>query len=126
MTQQAATKGDGDVGTDGADAAKAAAREFKAAGGGLPRAWRRWRTVDLAEEVRRGMAWEAVPHPSSLGLHPKASLSKILEHYADVVRIEPCTSGPARVVAVVSRATALGLAEQEATAGDPDHDVDVA
>ena len=61
------------------------------------------------------MAWRGRAAPLLPWSAPKASLSKILEHYADVVRIEPCTSGPARVVAVVSRATALGLAEQEAT-----------
>ena len=70
-TQQAATKGDGDVGTDGADAAKAAAREFKAklaavchehGGAGVPLTLLRKKFA----EVWRG---EAVPHPSSLGLH---------------------------------------------------------
>ena len=60
-------------------------------------------------EVWRG---EGLPSPEALGLPARASLLKMLAHFDDAVHIVPGTDGaPARLVAVVSRATALGLTE---------------
>ena len=61
-------------------------------------------------EVWRG---ETLPPPESLGLHPRTGLRALLGHYQDTVRVvdgAPTERAPPRVVAVVSRASALGHA----------------
>ena len=55
-----------------------------------------------------------VPTPSALGLPPKTSLRRLVEHFGDAVRVvdgdEP--AAPPRSVALLSRATVLGEEEE--------------
>jgi len=105
------TGGDGDGDGDGAAADAAAsigaqlaavAQEYGAVG--IPLSSLRKKFAEV---------WgAALPAPSALGLHPKASLRQLVEAYPEAVRLvlpdAATPTAPVRLVAVLSRASVLG------------------